>query len=40
MGFFDFLNDTTRYGGKSLSINRLERRREWPQGDGLIWPHL
>jgi hypothetical protein len=29
MGFFDFLNDTTRYGGRSAHIRRLERRREF-----------
>lgn len=29
MGFFDFLNDTTRYGGRPTSISRLERRREF-----------
>jgi hypothetical protein len=29
MGFFDFLNDTARYGGKRVNIGRLERRREF-----------
>ena len=29
MGFFDFLNDTTRYGGRPTNIARLERRREF-----------
>jgi SAM-dependent methyltransferase len=29
MGFFDFLGDTTRYGGRPTNIARLERRREF-----------
>ena len=29
MGFFDFLNETTRYGGRPTNIARLERRREF-----------
>ena len=29
MGFFDFLDNTTRYGGKRTNIGRLDRRREF-----------